>query len=250
MNAENRRRANRPRPPWGLAVVLAVALAAGGCEFRLHMYDQAKYEPYETSELFADGASVRPFPDGTVARGRLAADRAYHTGTLAGGELVARIPAPPVSGEEGPAAAGPTAAPAARLLTAEFLRRGRERYGIFCAPCHGALGDGNGMIVQRGYQRAASYHEARLRGVPDGYLFDVVTRGYGQMPSYASQVPVDDRWAIVAYVRALQLSQSARLAELPHGVQQVARRALDAADGEAAAEPTSNDADATDGLPR
>jgi hypothetical protein len=112
------------------------------------------------------------------------------------------------------------------------------------------------MIVQRGYQRPASYHEARLRDMPDGYLFDVVSRGFGQMPSYASQIPVDDRWAIVAYVRALQLSQNARLAELPDDLRAVADRALDAAERRAAgetvgddmaADQTSTDAHSTDG---
>ena len=147
-----------------------------------------------------------------------------------------------------PAGASPAASSVRgdRVLTTEFLKRGQQRYGIFCAPCHGGLGDGNGMIVQRGYQRPASYHEARLRDMPDGYLFDVITRGFGQMPSYASQVPVDDRWAIVAYVRALQLSQNARLADLPDDLRAVADRALDAAERRASGEPMPSDEDSTD----
>jgi len=245
---------HRPRYPLALAAVCALALFAGGCDyFRTAMYDQEKYEPYERSPLFADDASARPFPEGTVARGHLAADRAYYTGTLASGEFVARIPAVPTDGGEGgelPAGASP-AATSERVLDAEFLARGQQRYGIFCSPCHGGLGDGNGMIVQRGYRRAASYHDARLRAAADGYIFDVISRGFGQMPSYASQVPVDDRWAIVAYVRALQLSQNARLAELPEELRRVADRALEAsarrAAGEGAGDDETDDAHSTDG---
>jgi mono/diheme cytochrome c family protein len=236
-----------------LAAVVALALGTAGCEFRIKMYDQAKYEPYEKSELFADGTSARPYPAGTVARGHLGAAHPYYTGTLADGEFVPAIPLPPADGGTPAAMAEPAqgaesgaAAAAAwqpRTITAEYLARGRERFDVFCSPCHGRLGDGNGMIVQRGYKRPASYHQARLRNIADGYFFDVVTRGFGQMPSYASQVPVADRWAIVAYVRALQLSQNARLAELPADLQQVADRALAAADDGTAQEPETADSD-------
>jgi len=193
---------------------------AGGCKFRRAMYDQAKYEPYEKSALYPNGAAMRPFPEGTVARDHYDEDVEYETGTSASGELVARIPQ--------------------RVhVDAELLRRGRQRYDIFCSPCHGTTGMGDGMIVQRGYVKPPSYHLARLRQAPDGHFFDTMTRGFGRMPSYASQIPVADRWAIVAYVRALQLSQNARLAALPAEVQGVAKQALAAAgdgnDGAAAA---------------
>jgi mono/diheme cytochrome c family protein len=208
-----------------LAALLALALPllSGGCRVRTAMFDQEKYEPYEKSELFADEAAMRPFPPGTVGRGQFDEDEVYLTGTTAGGELAPSIP---------------------ERVTVDtaLLRRGEERYGIFCAPCHGPTGDGNGMIVQRGYFRPPSYHLARLRQAPDGHFFDTMTRGLGRMPSYASQVPVADRWAIVAYIRALQLSQNARLAALPSEVQEVARQALaeDAAGSEAAAPMDEN----------
>lgn len=199
----------RPAPAPGRAAVARLALAAAlvplalaGC--RQGMFDDAKYEPYEASEIFADGSSARPLPAGTVARGLLADDRVLATGL----------------GEDGLFAANPLP------ITREMLLRGRERYDVFCAPCHDRVGTGDGMIVRRGYTRPPSFHEPRLRQVPDGYLFDAITRGFGQMPSYASQVPPEDRWAIVAYLRALQLSQDAELAALPGEVRQVAERAL------------------------
>jgi mono/diheme cytochrome c family protein len=233
-----------------LAAVGVLALGAAGCkvrlnEFRIKMYDQAKYEPYEKSELFANQAAARPFPEGTVARGHLNANRPYYTGTLTSGDFVPRIPAPPVADEAGDADAWQP-----QPLTADFIARGRQRFDIFCSPCHGRLGEGNGMIVQRGYKQPMSYHQARLRNMPDGYFFDVITRGFGQMPSYASQVPVADRWAIVAYVRALQLSQNARLAELPADLRRVADGALAAADrpmADESSEPASPDHESTDG---
>ena len=192
-----------------LALLAAVALAAGGCGVRTKMYDQAKYEPYEKSALFDDGTSARPFPAGTVARDHLDADRVLTTGLLPSGEFV---PTNPLE------------------ITPELLARGRQRFDIYCSMCHGRTGAGNGMVVQRGYRVPPSYHQARLRNMPDGHFFDVITRGFGQMPSYASQVPVKDRWAIVAYVRALQLSQNARLASLPPQLRQVAETALTAAE--------------------
>lgn len=186
-----------------LVVVAALLpLALAGC--RQGMFDDAKYEPYEASTLFPDGSSARPLPAGTVARGLLAEDRLLATGVGGDGQFAAN-PLP---------------------IGREVLVRGRQRYDVFCAPCHDRVGTGNGMIVRRGYTRPPSFHEPRLRQVPDGHIFDVMTRGLGQMPSYASQVPVEDRWAIVAYVRALQLSQDAELAALPGEVRQVAERAL------------------------
>ena len=193
--------ARRRVAAFALAAVLPLALA--GC--RQGMFDQAKYEPYEKSELFDDDASARPLPEGTVALGALAEDPALHTGMSAGGAFVAESPVP---------------------WTREVLARGRRQFDVFCAPCHGRTGDGDGMIVRRGYKRPASYHEERLRGMPDGYLFDVVTRGYGVMPSYAQQVPVADRWAIVGYVRALQRSRTVTLAELAAAERAAAERAL------------------------
>ncbi|HEX2162484.1 MAG TPA: cytochrome c, partial [Thermoanaerobaculia bacterium] len=184
-----------------LAAVL-VPLAALGC--RQGMYDDVKYEPYEKSELFPNETSARPLPAGTVARGLLGEDRTLVTGLS----------------PEGTFAANPLP------ITRELLVRGRERFDVFCSPCHDRVGTGDGMIVRRGYTRPPTFHDDRLRRLPDGHLFDVITRGYGQMPSYAAQVPVEDRWAIVAYVRALQLSQDAQFAALPAEVRRAAERAL------------------------
>lgn len=193
-----------------LTLLACVAVLTAGCHDgpRQAMYDQAKYEPYEESPLFDDGGSVRMHPEGTVARGQYDADRVWATGTNEGGAYV-------------------TAFPERIVVDRTLLTRGEQRYGIFCAPCHGALGYGDGMIVQRGYTQPASYHEARLQGMPDGYFFDVISKGYGRMPAYAAQIPVDDRWAIVAYLRALQLSQSANLSALPGQVGEIARQAVE-----------------------
>jgi mono/diheme cytochrome c family protein len=136
---------------------------------------------------------MRPAPAGTVARGWLRADDVLYTGR-ADGELVAEFPFP---------------------VSAQDMARGRERLDIYCTPCHGVLGDGQGMVVQRGLRRAASYHQDRLRNEKVGYFYDVVTNGFGAMQGYAEQIPVRDRWLIVAYVRALQLSQHATIAEVP-----------------------------------
>jgi mono/diheme cytochrome c family protein len=179
--------------PRALALLAGLAvLGLAGC--RQDMHDQPKYEPYEASRFFADGTSARPLPPGTVARGELRADEPFYTGFTAGDELVRRIPIP---------------------VTRQVLERGRFTYNAFCSPCHDRAGTGAGMIVRRGFKQPPTYHQDRLREVADGYFFDVITNGFGQMPSYASQIPVEDRWAVVAYVRALQLSQHARLAELP-----------------------------------
>jgi len=175
------------------ALVLML-LAAAAC--RRDMHDQPKYQAYEASAFFADGRASRPRVPGTVARGQLAEDALFHTGMA--GEAFAEV--------------FPFA------VTGDVLARGRERYDIFCAPCHDRVGNGNGMIVQRGFKRPPSFHDERLRTSPPGYFFAVMTNGFGVMSSYAAQVPPRDRWAITAYVRALQLSQHAVLAEWPVAV--------------------------------
>jgi mono/diheme cytochrome c family protein len=172
------------------------------------MYDQPRYKPLAKSEFFGDGRSARPLVEGTVARGTL--DPSAATGGSAPGLLATVLPVP---------------------LSRELLARGRERYGIFCAPCHDGTGGGRGMVVRRGYRPPPSLHIERLRDAPVGHLYDVMTRGLGAMPDYAQQIPPADRWAIAAYVRALQLSQRAGVADVPP--QERAR--LDAADREPAA---------------
>ncbi|HTM87901.1 MAG TPA: cytochrome c [Terriglobales bacterium] len=171
-------------------LLLGLGLAAG-C--RLDMHDQPRFKPLRMSDFYADMRSSRPLEPGTIARGELRADSYFYSGMVNGNP-----------GDEMPFPA-----------TKEVLERGRERYNIYCAPCHSRLGDGNGMIVQRGYRRPPSYHIDRLRNAPLGHFFDVITNGFGAMPDYAEQIPARDRWAIIAYIRALQLSQQAPLSIVP-----------------------------------
>jgi len=163
------------------------------------MQDQPKYKPLRGSQFFADGRASRPIPAGTVARDELNADDPSHTGMSNGGFLDT-IPVP---------------------ITVEFLHRGEDRYDIFCSPCHSRTGDGEGMIHRRGFWIPPSFHNARLRTVPPGYIFQVINNGYGAMPAYKEQiVEVRDRWAIVAYIRALQLSRNATLNDVPTGIRE------------------------------
>lgn len=180
---------------------VALALLLSGC--RQDMQDQPRYQAYGASRFFDDGRDMRLPQPGTVARGQLQDDAFFYTGVV-DGRPATELPVP---------------------ITAELLDRGQERYDIFCSPCHDRVGTGEGMIVQRGYRRPVSFHIDRLRQAPEGYFFDVVTNGFGVMPAYRAQVPAADRWAIVAYVRALQLSQNARLADVPPAEQNALRGA-------------------------
>lgn len=173
------------------ATAIPALLALAAC--RQDMHDQPKGEALEFSAFFADGRSARPLPEGTVARGRLDLDAHLHTGKIDGQ----------------PAESFPFE------VTRERLARGAERFEIFCAPCHGSAGTGEGMIVQRGLKRPTSFHDPRLRAAPPGYFFDVITNGFGAMYDYSDRIVPEDRWAIVAYVRALQLSQNATLNDVP-----------------------------------
>jgi mono/diheme cytochrome c family protein len=175
--------------PLGLLAVLTL----GGC--RQDMQDQPRFKPLAKSDFYADLRSARPPVEGTVARGQLHEDTYFYTGKV-GNNPGDYLPFP-VSGD--------------------VLARGRERFNIYCAPCHSQLGDGNGMIVQRGFRAPPSYHTDRLRKAPLGYFFDVMTNGFGAMPDYASQISTRDRWNIAAYIRALQLSQNATAADVPAG---------------------------------
>jgi mono/diheme cytochrome c family protein len=168
----------------------AAALLATLCGCRQEMYDQPRHKPLAKSDFFEDGRAARPLVEGTVARGTLHLPPA---GGMAPASLATTLPVP---------------------LSRELVARGRERYGIFCAPCHDATGSGRGMVVRRGYRPPPSLHIERLRDAPVGHLYDVMTRGLGAMPDYAQQIPPEDRWAIAAYVRALQLSQRATVADL------------------------------------
>ncbi len=174
----------------------ALLLALTGCG--RNMYEQARFEEDEPSTFFADGTSSQPLPDGVVSRSRGGIDEVFFTGQDENGLLAE----PPLE------------------VTQEVLERGQERYNVFCSPCHNYSGDGQGMIVQKGFVQPASFHEERLQASPVGYFFNVITNGYGRMYSYASRVPPEDRWAIASYIKALQYSQTAPVADLPVGLRE------------------------------
>ena len=172
-------------------LLLALAVTAAGC--RQDMHDQPKLEAYESADFFADGRAMRPIPEGTVARGQLYEDELLYAGKV-NGQVSEELPFP---------------------VTGELLQRGRERFDVYCSPCHGVSGLGNGMVVQRGYRTPPSFHAEPLLSRPVGHYFDVMTNGFGAMPDYRAQVLPEDRWAIAAYIRALQLSQRANVADVP-----------------------------------
>lgn len=178
-------------------MILACAfLAATSC--RQDMQNQPKYKPLGENRFFADGRDSRPIPAGTIARDELDDASPSHTGDQ-NGRFLDTIPEP---------------------ISAALLARGRDRFDIYCSPCHGRTGDGYGMIRQRGFWIPSNLHTDRLRAVPPGYLFQVISNGYGAMPDYRDQVAPHDRWAIVAYIRALQLSRHATLADVPADMRQ------------------------------
>jgi mono/diheme cytochrome c family protein len=157
------------------------------------MHDNPRYEPLEQSAFFADGRSERPLVANTVARGQLREDEHLYSGKV-NGQLATTFPIP---------------------VNDRVMLRGQERFNVFCAPCHGRTGKGDGMVVRRGYRAPTSFHDARLRQAPPGYVFDVITHGFGAMPDYAAQISVEDRWAIAAYMKALQFSQNATINDVP-----------------------------------
>jgi len=175
----------------GVTLIVATMLFATGC--RQDMHDQPRFETLEASDFFEDGRSARPYVNGTIARGALREDEHLYFGRV-NGEIADTVPFP---------------------VTRELLEKGHERFDIFCTPCHGQLGNGEGMIVQRGFRRPPSFHEERLRNMPVGHFYDVISNGFGTMVDYSSRVAPRDRWAIAAYVRALQLSQRATLEDVP-----------------------------------
>ncbi len=175
------------------AAFVVVGLAVFSVACRQDMQDQPKYKPLHESNFFADHRSERPQIDGTVARGHLRVDQARYTGK-AGGNDVTTFP---------------------WQMTRQDLGRGQQRYNIYCSPCHSRVGDGLGMIVLRGFRQPPSYHIQRLKDAPVGHFFDVITNGYGSMPSYGSRVSPDDRWRVIAYVRVLQFAEGASINDVP-----------------------------------
>ena len=178
----------------GLLALTAALLAICASACRQDMHDQPKYIPLRPSNFFGDGRSARPLIEGTVARGHLEDDNAFFTGRGPDGKFVNEFPFP---------------------VTKAVMERGQNRFNIYCAPCPDRLGNGDGKIVRRGYRHPPSYHIDRLREVPNGYIYDVISSGFGAMPDYAAQIHPADRWAIVAYVRALQLAQNGKIDDVP-----------------------------------
>jgi len=172
-------------------VVLLAMLFLAGCQQK--MANQPRYDPLEASDFFPDGMASRPRLANTVARGELVTDPYLETGKING-----------QVGEGFPFA-----------VTADVMNRGQERFNIYCSQCHGRVGDGNGMIPARGYRRPPSFHSEKLRAAATGAIFDVITNGLGSMPPYRTMVPATDRWAIIAYIRALQASQSGTVNDVP-----------------------------------
>jgi mono/diheme cytochrome c family protein len=184
-----------------LMLICALLFLFAGC--RQDMYNQPKAKTYSATQFFANGTSAQPIPPHTVEYHGVRQNEAFYTG-LTNGVLVAQLPI---------------------RLTPALLERGRERYDIYCAVCHGATGEGNGEIVQRGFPAPPTYHSERLRNSPIGHFYDVITNGYGVMYSYASRVEPADRWAIATYIRALQLSQGMKASELSPNEQRQLERA-------------------------
>lgn len=186
------------------AVIALSAVMLASCQGRpsdqppIHvnpnMDHMPKYKAQSKSEFFPNGATMREPVSGTVSQEQLRADDVYFTGRDASGKLVAKMP---------------------MNVTMQLLQRGQERYNIYCAPCHGQTGKGNGIVAQRGFLPPPTFHSDLMRNYPDGHLFDVITNGIRNMPAYRYQVPVEDRWAIVSYLRALQRSQNATLTDIP-----------------------------------
>ncbi len=172
-------------------VLLIFALVLAGC--RSDMQETPEAKTFRPSRFFDDRMTARPLVAGTVPQGPLADDEVLYNGT-SNGELTTVFPFP---------------------ITRDILLRGQERFNIFCAPCHGRTGDGDGVIVQRGFRHPPSYHQDRLRKAPVGHYYDVITHGFGSMYDYADRTTPRDRWAIIAYIRALQLSQNATIADVP-----------------------------------
>jgi len=188
---------------FGILAASAALLLVVGC--RQDMHNQPKYIPLRASEFFEDGQSARQPVEHTIARGQLKEDAYYQTGKR-NNVFANDLPDGLVAGNGKPGRFADLRA---------LLNRGHERYNIYCAPCHSRAGDGNGMLPARGFKKPPSYHEPRLKAAPLGYFYDTMTNGFGAMLNYKAQVPVEDRWAIAAYIRALQLSHDAKLSDVP-----------------------------------
>jgi mono/diheme cytochrome c family protein len=187
----NAKRAKHAKRFFFASFACLALIASAGC--RQDMHDQPKYIPLREAAFFGDERSARPLVAGTVARGHVNDDALLYTGKVNGKDAEV-FPFP---------------------IDAARMARGQERFNIYCSPCHGRTGQGDGMVVRRGYRHPPTFHQDRLREAPVGHFFDVITNGFGAMPDYAAQISAPDRWAIIAYVRALQLSEHATSADVP-----------------------------------
>lgn len=187
--------------------IIGLTIFSFGC--RYDMQDQPRYKPFKKSDFFSDDKAMRDLPEGTVARGFLRENKAFYTGKKETAGNVAPAETTTDSSGNTVVSSFPDAIEEFPLpVTKELVDRGEERYKVFCIVCHGPVGKGDGMVVRRGYPQPPTYHDDRLRNAPVGHFFDVMTNGWGKMNSYASQIPPSDRWAIIAYIRALQISQN------------------------------------------
>lgn len=193
----------------GFGFLLFAFVFLSGCGVRFDMQDQPRYKPYKKSDFFTDGRASRDIPEGTVARGLLKENKGFYTGKVDN-------PDPNAAAQSTTDATGNTIMTSFPNMidefpvpvTKELIDRGQTRYNIYCIVCHGPIGAGDGMIVRRGFVKPPTYHDDRLRNAPVGHFFDVITNGFGRMNSYAASISPADRWAIVAYIRALQVSQN------------------------------------------
>ena len=190
-------------------LLTAFCLLAAGCGVRFDMQDQPRYKVYKKSDFFSDGLSSRDLPEGTVARGLLKENKALHTGKIDNPDLNAQVETTTNAAGNTLVSSFPNAITEFPVpVTKELIDRGQERYNIYCIVCHGPVGAGDGMIVRRGFSPPPTYHDDRLRNAPVGHFFDVISNGWGKMNGYADKLPAADRWAVVAYIRALQVSQN------------------------------------------
>lgn len=186
---------------------LVLTIVSVGC--RYDMQDQPRYKAYKKSDFFKDGRASRDLPQGTVSRGNLREDKAFYTGKKENADPNVQVQT--TTGPDGNTLVSSFPNDIEKIpfpVTKEVVDRGQERYNVYCIVCHGPVGNGDGMIVRRGYIKPPTYNDDRLRNAPDGHFFDVMTNGWGRMNSYSDQIPVADRWAIVSYIRALQAGQN------------------------------------------
>jgi mono/diheme cytochrome c family protein len=190
-------------------MLIAVCLLAVGCGVRFDMQDQPRYKTYKKSDFFSDNRASRNLPEGTVARGFLKDNKAFYTGKIDNPDLSVQVQTTTDASGNTLVSSFPNDIDEFPIpVTKELVDRGQERYNIYCIVCHGPVGAGDGMIVRRGFSQPPTYHDDRLRNAPVGHFFDVMTNGWGKMNSYSDKLSAADRWAVVAYIRALQLSQN------------------------------------------